>query len=751
MKKYLISALMISALSASAQTNITFETDDYKGVGVYDNWEGSPFRKGTMHGNFAVVDNPDTSEDLILGRAPNPSAKVVAVQRSRFGSNTFGVRIDLKEPFRVTKNLQYIHFMTLVKDKPEASRMMVIGLGKRVEDAWSWQTGEDEQFWAQSGIVEASDKWQDVICSFKGFSYSKAENPDAGIDIYSLIIIPDLRSPHEDANDWVAYFDDILVDNNPSKRFTTSKYAINFDKEQPNKHGSRRINSVGLKTGSSEQTANVNGALAYNLVLDGLFSATKGQSVTPTFNYTGNYMSGYAYVDWNNDGMFDDQEMVSNQPTGNQIGNPMPAFTIPASTECGLYRMRYKVDWDSTDPAGNNASDNLIYNNGGGIVDIMLDIHEADLTLTANQLNGDMLSKDGAALQEYTAAYGKDFVIKPQPAPGFIYNGMKVKYGYNLNNEQFDKNENPTWFEATFDAEDGEFITLPGQYMKGGEVFIQADMKSMSTADQLQLYIQKSDSVLSLMSPDKKLISSVSQLQSPYTESKEGSLANLLDGDLKTFWHSAYSGGNVSAGTHYLRITLPETMSGGFFLYVGRRDNATQAITNDHLTQAKITASTSASSGFKNIGLLELPFASQKETVSASFVLDAPAKYLRVYGMKTNNLQRGYWHAGEIQLYSARRMRDYIQRQLVDDLVNAVEVAKGISQPTQEDVNVLIAAYHAYLADIPQAEQRENPTAVRSISLQQKSTSTYDLNGREIQGSAQKGIVVRNNKKMVVR
>ncbi|MBQ0049159.1 MAG: hypothetical protein KBT12_02820 [Bacteroidales bacterium] len=749
MKKYIISALMISALSASAQTNITFETTDYKTVGVYDNWEGSPFRNGTMKGNAAVVDNPDTAVDPILGRAPNPSAKVVAVQRSRFGSNTFGVRIDLNEPFRLTKQPQYLHIMTLVKDKPVASRMMVIGLGKRIEEAWSWQDGQDEQFWAQTAVVDAGDTWQDVVCSFKGFCYSKEENPNAGIDIYSLILVPDLRSPHEDASDWVAYFDDIVVDNSPSKRFTTSKYALNFEKDQPNKHGSRKINGVGLKIGTKEQKAKVNGSMAYNMVLDELFSAVKGQSVTPTFDYVGSYMSGYAYVDWNNDGIFQESEMVSNQPTGNQIGNPMPAFTIPANAESGLYRMRYKVDWDNTDPAGNDASNNLIYNNGGGIVDVMLDVHEPDLTLTANQLNGDMLSKDGAALQEYTAPYGEDFIIKPQPAPGFIYNGMTVKYGYNLNDDQFDKNENPNWFIKTFDRQEGEFITLPGDCMKGREVFIQADMKSMNVADQLDMYIQKADSVYKLMTRNQQLITDVSQLQSPYTETKEGSLANLLDNNLTTFWHSIYTGGNVAAGTHYLRITLPTTMSGSFFLCVGRRDHASQTIANDHLTQAKITASTTATAVGDQVAMLDLPFGNQKETVVGTFDIETPAKYIRIYAMKTNGQQRGYWHAGEIQLYSARRMRDYVQAELVENLSQAIAKARTVTSATQDDVDALVAAYNAYVADIPEAEQRKNPTDISNVSVQQKSSETYDLNGRRVQAKPHKSIVISGGKKYI--
>ena len=148
---------------------------------MYDNWEQSPFRSGQLRGNAAVVPNHLTQADELLGFAPNESANILALQRSRFGSNTFGVRIDLKEPFRLTKKLRYLHVMTYVADKPAASRMMVIGLGKRVESEWSWQTGEDEQFWALSSAdIEPAPQWQDVVFSFKGFSYAASERERRG-------------------------------------------------------------------------------------------------------------------------------------------------------------------------------------------------------------------------------------------------------------------------------------------------------------------------------------------------------------------------------------------------------------------------------------------------------------------------------------------------------------------------------------------------------------------------------------------
>ena len=178
-KNFILSAaLMLSAFTAQAQTSITFDSEDYKAISVYDAWADSPFRaeNPTIDFDAAVVENPDTASDAVLGIAPNGTDNVVKLRRSRYGSNTFGVRIDLKEPIRMTKQLQYIHIMTYLKDKPANSRMMVIGLGKRLEASWNWQTGEDEQFWAVTNTnVAPKAGWQDVVVSFKGFSYSKEE------------------------------------------------------------------------------------------------------------------------------------------------------------------------------------------------------------------------------------------------------------------------------------------------------------------------------------------------------------------------------------------------------------------------------------------------------------------------------------------------------------------------------------------------------------------------------------------------
>ena len=509
MKKNILfsAALMFFSLASSAQTTITFDSEDYKSISVYDKWEKSPFRTGALSGNAGVTENPDVDVDEVIGVAPNSTGKVLALQRSRFGSNTFGVRINLKEPIRMTKQLQYIHIMTHLKNKPESSRLMVIGLGKRVEDSWNWQTGEEEQFWAVTNVdVAPKDGWQDVVVSFKGFSYSKEENAASGIDIYSLVIVPDVRSPHADKADWVAYFDEIVIDNNPDKRFSTDKYALTYDKDATMTRNDRSLNSVSLVSSGTTYTSTTASKKVYtDNTLVSVFSAKAGTTVQPKFNYTGSWMSAYVYVDWNNNGKFEytvnsngtpaeGSEIVSYNAAqigdtwyksdgtttgnGNTIASGVPSFTIPAGTPAGLYRMRYKVDWNSIDPAGSTT----IISDGGGYVDLMLDVHGDKVSVSASQLNGDIvLAADESALQGYMTNYAQPLTVKDIPAPGFIQNGFDLKYGYDVNAiEQLDENGNPNWIMVNVPqsaiAADGTY-TIPAEYIRGGQVSIKGDMQ----------------------------------------------------------------------------------------------------------------------------------------------------------------------------------------------------------------------------------------------------------------------------------
>lgn len=481
-------AVMALPLASTAQI-ITFEDEahDFKQLGIYDTWEASPFRTGVLKGNYAVIDNHLTTVEDDLGIAPNDSKKILAVQRSRFGSNTFGVRVDLNETFELTPQTQYLHVMV---NRPYSGRVMVVGLGKRQDRAG--QSPETEQFWAMSTTNIGAGKWQDVVLPFKG---------NGGIDIYSLVIVPDCESPHHYTTDEVCYIDNIVVNNDPTSRITYGYYPINFDKEQRYTRNDRRLKAFSLES-PSDGIQIIEISAASNTVYEDLttmeFLARAGETVTPMFDYPGGWMHGYVFLDRNNDGKFspavnadltmaEDSEVMAfsfygaeNNDSGkNSAGDVLtggarnvlnpPAFKIPENLANGYYRLRYKVDWNSVAPGGNMDSANPILGNGGSIVDVMLNVHGDYCNVNDANRNGEVLAADGSKLVKYQAEFGKPFTIRMNPENGFEHEGIIVKHGYNLSGDSI-VHDNVQWQSTRFSRKlfnDKHEFTIPAECMNG--------------------------------------------------------------------------------------------------------------------------------------------------------------------------------------------------------------------------------------------------------------------------------------------
>ncbi len=480
-------AALALPMFALAQTEITFETEDYKAIGVYDTWEQSPFRTGELKGNYAVIDNHLTDVDEQLGVAPNASSKILAVQRSRFGSNTFGVRVDLNETFELTPAVKYLHVKVY---RPYGGRVMVVGLGKRTER--KDQSPEAEQFWALSSMNIGANKWHDVVLPIKG---------NGGIDIYSLVIVPDCESPHSYTEDAICYIDDIKVNNEPTSELIYGYYQTSMGPDQLYTRNDRHLTAVKLQVADGEvqvSTAPTSPKTVYVDMTAGMFFVKPGETVTPSVAYNGNWMHAYTYIDFDNDGKFnalvnDDlsiaegSDLVSfsfygktNDNGVNSAGNAltgqarntlsMPAFTIPADMEHGVYRMRYKVDWNSIDPAGSLDQSNPILGNGGGIIDITLNVHGDYANVNDANRNGKVVAAaDGADLVKYQVPFGEDFKIQMVPENGFEYSGIVVKYGYELGGDSIVL-DNIKWNKKFFERQEfdeNDCIVIPGEFMCG--------------------------------------------------------------------------------------------------------------------------------------------------------------------------------------------------------------------------------------------------------------------------------------------
>ncbi|RHK47688.1 hypothetical protein DW060_11855, partial [Leyella stercorea] len=171
-------------------------------------------------------------------------------------------------------------------------------------------------------------------------------------------------------------------------------YAINFDKDANSTHSSRALNSFSLQqAGKDKQTKSVKTSKAAyeDHTADEPFTVEAGSELTASFDYTGEWMHSFVYIDFDNDGDFSYKEgqwdqtgtdLVAfsfysldsnpkNDASGyNSVGDELtgdarntyvaPSFKAPA--KAGEYRIRFKFDWNCILPGGSSS----ILSDGGG-------------------------------------------------------------------------------------------------------------------------------------------------------------------------------------------------------------------------------------------------------------------------------------------------------------------------------------------------------------------------------------------------
>ena len=199
------------------------------------------------------------------------------------------------------------------------------------------------------------------------------------------------------------------------------KYPINFDKTANSTHNSRALNSFSLQqAGKEKQTKSVKTSKAAyeDHTADEPFTVEAGSELTASFDYTGEWMHSFVYIDFDNDGDFSYKEGQWNQ-TGtdlvafsfysldsnpkndtsgyNSVGDELtgdarntyaaPSFKAPA--KAGEYRIRFKFDWNCILPGGSSS----ILSDGGGVWDATLKVVEPVVdgisTINAEVANGE--------------------------------------------------------------------------------------------------------------------------------------------------------------------------------------------------------------------------------------------------------------------------------------------------------------------------------------------------------------------------
>lgn len=482
-KQYIALAALTMPLATSAQSVIDFETSTTQGasVSVFDTWESSPFRTGKLKGNIKVIDNPFKVVDEITGNG-NQSDKVLAFQRSRFGSSTFGARVELAEPLALTPKTQYVHVKIYT---PKAEKIMLFALGKRADRAD--QSKDVVQVEANCISSIKANKWCDAV-----FAISSAP----GVNIHSFLIIPDLQSTHNLAQDFAVYVDDIEVNNTSMPSIQYGVYPTSYDKTTKKVQDRRYTSGVNFKSSDGQQSLSTNqqsDKLIFQDLLASSLKAKAGDEITTSVNYQGGWMNAYVYLDRDNNGKFDytlneqgtpaeksDIMSFSNyqgknskgEATGQGNTTSLPNFTIPADLKPGFYRLRYKVDWDCIDPAGNTSNENPITQNSGAIIDTRLNVHGEKVSIWRGQhtegTNGEMLTTDGKNFEKHEIAFGKDYTVKFKPGDGFKVGKIYLRHGYNLEKGSL-VNETPQYTDVVLPAYmvKDNTLTIPAEYIDG--------------------------------------------------------------------------------------------------------------------------------------------------------------------------------------------------------------------------------------------------------------------------------------------
>ena len=213
------------------------------------------------------------------------------------------------------------------------------------------------------------------------------------------------------------------------------KYPVSFDKTALNTsaHG-RMLNSFSLQqAGKEKQTKSVKTSKAAyeDHTADEPFTVEAGSELTASFDYTGEWMHSFVYIDFDNDGDFSYKEgqwdqtgtdLVAfsfysldsnpkNDTSGyNSVGDELtgdarntyaaPSFKAPA--KAGEYRIRFKFDWNCILPGGSST----ILEDGGGVWDATLKVVEPVVdgisTINVEVANGEaqLFTVDGVKLNK---------------------------------------------------------------------------------------------------------------------------------------------------------------------------------------------------------------------------------------------------------------------------------------------------------------------------------------------------------------
>lgn len=153
------------------------------------------------------------------------------------------------------------------------------------------------------------------------------------------------------------------------------------------------------------------------------------------------------------------------------------------------------------------------------------------------------------------------------------------------------------------------------------------------------------------------LIQSADQLSTNAQEQTEGPIANLIDGNETTYFHSAYNDDPSPNAPHYIQVELSEAKN-AFYFYTKKRSQNN----NNRPTTIKISVSTDGSD-FQEIQTISEGLIAADSYMSPKISSENPFKYVR-FEVTATNTNTHFFTYSEFYMYDA-------------DLYEAIETSKA--------------------------------------------------------------------------
>ncbi len=253
-----------------------------------------------------------------------------------------------------------------------------------------------------------------------------------------------------------------------------------------------------------------------------------------------------------------------------------------------------------------------------------------------------------------------------------------------------------------------------------------------------QKLIESADSLVVAATDETRteLITRASQLSCPFGENDlypskldGGDISSLIDGDPSTYYHTAWGGGNVTPGSHWLFATFDQPVGGKLQVTMTRRTGAY----NDHVSKMDVYGGTDIEGpddSFTLLTQLSFPYKQPGESLKSDlFTVENayPVYKFIVTETAPTSYNRGYFHMAEFNLMQVSTNENSQLKgmgetgtKLVSELAKAKEM--DMDELTMDEYNALKEAYDAakaiYVDPTPLREAiRKNRNATQMVVI----------------------------------